>query len=310
MNFNTLLYGKDVADDIYNTLNTKPIPTKYDHYTLDVILVGERSDSKLYIDMKSKKLNEYGIITSVHHFDEDITEEELTECIKDLNRCSTTLGIMIQLPLPEHLNTQKICDKIEPEKDVDGLTSFNIGNIITKRSIYHPCTAEAVLKILEYYKIPIEGRQVTVLGKSNVVGTPVSLLLSQRNATVTMTDIYTPDPKQFTRNSDIIVSATGKAELLNVTWFGKKDCVIIDVGISVKMENGKKVIYGDMKKSLESSVWKKTPVPGGVGPVTIAVLVSHCLESYHKIIENKEKLVGASLSIPREQLMDSLHQFC
>lgn len=310
MSFNTLLNGKVVAEDIYNTLNTKAQPTEKEHYTLDVILVGERSDSKLYISMKSKKLTEYGIVTSIHHFEDDVTEEELNNCIKKLNSCSSTLGIMIQLPLPKHLDTQKICDKIEPKKDVDGLTSFNIGNIITRQSIFYPCTAEAVLKILEHYKIPIEGRQVTILGKSNVVGTPVALLLSQRNATVTMCDIHTPEPKQFTKNSDIIVSATGKAELLNVTWFGKKECVIIDVGISVKIENGKKVIYGDMKKTLESSIWRKTPVPGGVGPVTIAILVSHCLKAYHKIIEKKNRDNEISLNIPTDQLIRSFHQFC
>jgi len=308
--FETLLCGKKVASKIYNDLQLVPQPDEKSQYGLDVILVGERSDSKLYVNMKSKKLSEYGIHVNVHQFDRDIKETELIKCIKTLNCSVYTLGIMIQLPLPEHLNTQTICDTIDPKKDVDGLTSYNIGGIVTNTSIYKPCTAEAVMHILEYYDIPIEGKEVTVLGKSNVIGTPVSLLLSKKNATVTMCDIYTPDAKEFTRRSDIIVTATGKAELINVNWFSKKKCVVIDVGISVKEVDGKKRIYGDMQKSLESIIWRKTPVPGGVGPVTIAVLVSHCLEAYRKVIVKKKENVLFSLNIPKEQLMESLHQFC
>ena len=310
MNLQTLLCGKQVAAKIYENLQLVPQPDEKSQYGLDVILVGERSDSKLYVSMKSKKLAEYGIHVNVHHFESDVEEKELIETIKSLNRSRTTLGIMIQLPLPEHLNTQTICDTIDPKKDVDGLTSFNIGGIVTDTSIFKPCTAEAVMQILDYYEIPIEGKEVTVLGKSNVIGTPVSLLLSKKNATVTMCDIYTPDAKEFTRRSDIIVTATGKAELINVTWFSKKSCVVIDVGISVKEVDGKKRIYGDVKKSLESTIWRKTPVPGGVGPVTISVLVSHCLEAYKKIFIEKKEREYASLNIPTEQLMNSLHQFC
>lgn len=310
MDFQTLLCGKKVASKIYNDLQLVPQPDEKSQYGLDVILVGERSDSKLYVSMKSKKLAEYGIHVNVHHFESDVVENELIETINSLNRSQTTLGIMIQLPLPNHLNTQTICDTIDPEKDVDGLTSYNIGGIVTNTSIFKPCTAEAVLHILDYYDIPIEGKEVTVLGKSNVIGTPVSLLLSKKNATVSMCDIYTPDAKVFTKRSDIIVTATGKAELINVNWFSKKKCVVIDVGISVKEVDGKKRIYGDMQKSLESIIWRKTPVPGGVGPVTIAVLVLHCLEAYKKIVIKKKENEMFSLNIPREQLMESLHQFC
>lgn len=310
MNFQTLLCGKQVSNNIYKNLQFVPQPDQKSQYSLDVILVGERSDSKLYVSMKSKKLAEYGIHVKVHRFKNDVLENEIIDCIKSLNRSQTTLGIMIQLPLPYHLHTQNICDTIDPKKDVDGLTSYNIGGIVTNTSIFKPCTAEAVMHILEYYDIPIEGKEVTVLGKSNVIGMPVSLLLSNKNATVTMCDIYTPDAKEFTRRSDIIVTATGKAELLNVNWFSKKKCVVIDVGISVKEVDGKKCIYGDMQKSLESIIWRKTPVPGGVGPVTIAVLVLHCLEAYKKIIIKKKENEIFSLNIPKKQLMESLHQFC
>ena len=306
----SLLCGKRVAEDIYKELDKKLKPQKKDNYSIDVILVGDKPESNLYVSMKSKKLNEYNIHTNIHHFDEDVTEKELVECIKELNYSNQILGIMIQLPLPQNLNTRRICNTIVPYKDVDGLTTSNIGGILTNTSLYKPCTAESVMKILEYYKVPVHGKYVTILGKSNVIGMSVFLLLSQKNATVSLCDIHTEDPKQFTKNSDIIVSATGKAELLNVTWFSNKSCVIIDVGISVKEIDSKKVIYGDMQKSLVSSVWKKTPVPGGVGPVTIAVLVSHSLKAYHKILDEKMKIEDFSLNIPEAQLRESLHQFC
>ena len=306
----SVLCGRAVASSIYKELDTKEHPDENSNYSLDVILIDGREDSRLYVSMKSKKLKSYNIETCVHHFDENVTEQELIQCIKELNYSNNTLGIMIQLPLPPHLDTRKICDTIEPNKDVDGLTSYNIGGIITQNCIYKPCTAEAVMKIIEYYKISTEGKHATILGKSNVIGMPVSILLSQQNATVTMCDIYTEDPKRFTKHPDIIVSATGKPELIDVTWFSNKDCVVIDVGISVKEENGKKVIYGDMQKSLKSIVWKKTPVPGGVGPITISVLVSHCLNAYHKIVEKKKQDMNVILNIPEDQLKKCLHQFC
>ena len=244
---------------------------------LAVILVGNDPASQIYVRNKQKKAEEIGFDSLVIPLPEDISEENLLEHIYILNEDDNINGILLQLPIPKHLNQQRILEAIEPIKDVDGFTTYNFGRLALGYKPYAiPCTPKGIIKLLEEYNIDIEGKNALVIGRSNIVGKPISLLLQQKNATVTMAHSKTKNLKEIALKSDIIVCAIGKPKMITAD-FVKDGAIIIDVGIN-RDENG---LCGDIDYK---EVYKKTsfitPVPGGIGPMTIAMLMENTLQLY------------------------------
>ena len=244
---------------------------------LAVILIGNNPASQIYVRNKQKKAEEIGFESLVFPLPEDISEANLLEHIYILNEDDNINGILLQLPIPKHLNQQRILEAIEPTKDVDGFTTYNFGRLALGYKPYAiPCTPKGIIKLLEEYNIEIEGKNALVIGRSNIVGKPISLLLQQKNATVTMAHSKTKNLKEIALNSDIIVCAIGKPKMITADFI-KEGAIIIDVGIN-RTENG---LCGDVDFA---EVSKKTsfitPVPGGIGPMTIAMLMENTLELY------------------------------
>lgn len=246
---------------------TKPI--------LAVITIGDDPASEVYVNNK-KKAAEYIGMSFLHTiFDENVTEEKVIEKINDFNDDKNVSGIIVQLPIPKKFDEEKIINAIKPIKDVDGLTNESMSKLLTGKPIFIPCTTKGIMEIFDYYKIDLEGKNVVVIGRSNLVGKPTFLACLEKNATVTVCHSKTKDLAKITKKADIIISAVGKKYLIDETMV-KKDSVIIDVGIS-RVE-GK--IYGDVNPNVESKVSYLTPVPGGVGPMTVVMLLKNTFEAY------------------------------
>ena len=239
---------------------------------LAVILIGSDPASQIYVRNKQKKAEEIGFESLVFPLPEDISEANLLEHIYILNEDENINGILLQLPIPKHLNQQRILEAIEPTKDVDGFTTYNFGRLALGYKPYAiPCTPKGIIKLLEEYNIEIEGKNALVIGRSNIVGKPISLLLQQKNATVTMAHSKTKNLKELALNSDIIVCAIGKPKMITAD-FVKEGAIIIDVGIN-RTENG---LCGDVDfENVKEKASYITPVPGGVGPMTIAMLLEN-----------------------------------
>ena len=215
--------------------------------------------------------------------DTDIKEEKVLNIIDELNNNDNVTSILIQMPIPKHLDYKKIQNKVHPLKDVDGLTNQNIANLINNEEGLFPCTALGVIELLNNYNIPVEGNDITIVGRSNLVGMPLFHILNNMNATVTLCHSKTKDLKSKTKNADILIVATGKKHLIKEDMV-KPNAIIIDVGIN--KENGK--LYGDVDfEIIKEKVTYITPVPGGVGPMTIAMLAKNILKSYK--LQKKEK---------------------
>ena len=227
---------------------------------------------------KQKKAENIGFDSVLIPLPENVSEENLLEHIYILNGDKDVNAVLVQLPLPQHINKQRILEAIDPIKDVDGFTSYNFGRLALGYEPYAiPCTPKGIIKLLKEYNIELKGKNVLVIGRSNIVGKPVSLLFQQNNATVTMANSYTKNLKELTLRSDIVVSAVGKPKFLGVDYI-KEGAVIIDVGIS-RTDYG---ITGDVDyKSVYPKASYITPVPGGVGPMTIAMLMENTYELYN-----------------------------
>ena len=290
-----LIDGREVSNKIKNELKNT---IEKDHLTpgLGIILVGEREDSKVYVNMKKKACNKIGIRNIDFKLDEDVSEEEIIKTVEIMNNNSAIHGILIQLPLPKHINTYNVLSKVSIQKDVDGFHACSMGNLAlnTDSNYFAPCTPEGCMELLRRYKIDVEGKNVVVIGKSNIVGMPLSLMLIYHEATVTVFHIKTKDLKMHTRNADIIFCACGVPHLINKEYL-KCDVVIVDIGINkipINDENNsddKKnyKIVGDVDfEDVKDIVSAITPVPGGVGPMTIATLLKHTVEAC--IRSNKE----------------------
>ena len=267
----------DIENNFY-ALN-RPAPK------LVLILVGNNPASQVYVAGKSKACSQVGISSQIYHLEENTTEEELEKVIKTLNKDKTVDGILLQLPLPNHLNEQKMIDLISPEKDVDGLTKINLGKLLScDNSGLFGCTPSGIIELLKHYKVDLKGKDVVVINRSLLVGKPLALMFLQENATVTICHSKTKDLKQKTLNADIVVVAVGKKHFLTEDMV-KEGAIVIDVGIN-RDENTKK-LCGDVDFD---NVSKKcsliTPVPGGVGPMTIAMLLKNTykttLNKYNK----------------------------
>jgi len=245
--------------------------------SLAVVLVGNDPASQVYVNNKRKACKQVGINSLFYHLPENIKEEQLIELVEELNENPEVDGILVQLPLPKHINPQKIIETIKPDKDVDGFHPENMGKLIANIDDgFVPCTPLGIKMLLDYYGIDVQGLDVTIVGAGYIVGKPLSILLLNNNATITVCHIYTKDLKEHTLKGDILISATGVPHLIKDDMV-KEGAIVIDVGIS--KVNGKIVGDVDFEKVKEKASYI-TPVPGGVGPMTITALLKNTLKAY------------------------------
>lgn len=250
---------------------------------LAVITIGDDAASAVYVKNKKKACEYVGF--SFMHFDyvSDVKESVVIRKIKELNRDKTVNGILLQLPIPDNYDLDKIINTIDPKKDVDGLTNANMGKLMTGKPGLIPCTPKGILEIFKYYNIELEGKNVVVVGRSQLVGKPISMLCNDKNATVVMCHSKTKNLIDYTKNADILIVAVGKKWLIDKSMV-KKDAIIIDVGIN--SEGGK--LYGDVNPNVEDVCSMLTPVPGGVGPMTVACLLQNTYEAYKEMNDINE----------------------
>ncbi|MFR7544360.1 MAG: bifunctional methylenetetrahydrofolate dehydrogenase/methenyltetrahydrofolate cyclohydrolase FolD [Clostridia bacterium] len=241
-----------------------------------VILVGEDPASKIYVRNKNKACVEIGIEYEEHVLKQDTTMEELLRLIDKLNKDKSINGILLQSPLPQHLDINEALKQIDYKKDVDGFNPVNVGKLSLGQDCFVSCTPYGIIKMLEEYKIPIEGKNAVIIGRSNIVGKPLIQCLLSKNATVTVCHSKTQNIEEITKNSDIIIAAMGKPKFLKANMV-KQGATVIDVGIN-RMENGK--IVGDVDfEEVSKKTSYITPVPGGVGPMTIAMLMNNIVKA-------------------------------
>ncbi len=255
---------------------------------LAAVIVGEDPASQTYVSSKEKAAKRVGMISSVYHLPEDITEEELLKTIDFLNKDKEIDGFIVQLPLPDHIDVNKVINAIDPAKDVDGFHPVNVGKLALGQPGYVSATPAGILELLKRYKIETEGKHCVVLGRSNIVGSPVSILMSKKanpgNSTVTVCHSKTENIEEYTRSADILICAIGKPQFITADMV-KEGAVIIDVGIHrIPADNEKGYrLVGDV--DFDEVVKKAgyiTPVPGGVGPMTIAMLLKNTLSAARK----------------------------
>ena len=270
------LRGKKVSDGIKEYVS-KELETLSFVPKLAIVRVGENPDDMSYERGATKKLKSFGLDMASYVFPQDISDEAFKKAFKDINEDDEVTGILLLRPLPRTINEKDIENMIDPKKDLDGISPINIAKVFAGDTTgFSPCTAEAVIEVLKAYDIELTGKRVTVVGRSMVVGKPVSMLLLKENATVTMTHTRTVDLKKTCSDAEIVIAAAGRAKMLNSDYCGP-DAVMIDVGINVD-ENGK--LCGDVDyATLDGKASAATPVPGGVGTVTTAVLAKHLIQA-------------------------------
>lgn len=270
------LRGKKVSDGIKEYVS-KELETLSFVPKLAIVRVGENPDDMSYERGATKKLKSFGLDVASYVFPQDISDEDFKKAFKDINEDDEVTGILLLRPLPRTINEKDIENMIDPKKDLDGISPINIAKVFAGDTTgFSPCTAEAVIEVLKAYDIELTGKRVTVVGRSMVVGKPVSMLLLKENATVTMTHTRTVDLKKTCSDAEIVIAAAGCAKMLNSDYCGQ-DAVMIDVGINVD-ENGK--LCGDVDyATLDGKASAATPVPGGVGTVTTSVLAKHLIQA-------------------------------
>ena len=279
-----ILDGKILSDTIKDNLKEEinTLLKKDIRPGLGVILVGENIESKTYVNMKKKACNELGIYSKVYELPDNISEGIIIQKIKDLNEDNTIHGILVQLPLPYHINKQNVLDSIKHEKDVDGLGILNTGKLMINNNVnIMPCTPRGCIELLDHYKIPLKSKEITIIGTSNLVGLPLSIMLLHRGATVTLCNIHTNDVRKKTKDADIVIACCGVPEMVKSDWV-KEESIIIDIGIN-KIEDKKSKkgyrLVGDVDyNNVKDKVEYITPVPGGIGPMTIAILMKQTVE--------------------------------
>jgi methylenetetrahydrofolate dehydrogenase (NADP+)/methenyltetrahydrofolate cyclohydrolase len=246
---------------------------------LAVVLVGDDHASAVYVRTKNKTCKNLGFQSFENILPANTSESTLLGLIDELNKDERVSGILVQLPLPSHISSYKILEAINPQKDVDGFHLENIGRLVTGNATFKPCTPEGIIQLLDHYKVDVEGKNAVVLGRSNIVGKPISLLLLERNATVTICHSRTKNLSTITKSADILIAAIGKPNFVTADMV-KDDVVIIDVGIN--RVNDK--LIGDVDyQSVSKKASLITPVPGGVGPMTIAVLMANTLQAFKNL---------------------------
>lgn len=272
---NKIINGKEIREALKQELQDK-INKISESLKLVVIQVGDDPASNIYIKNKKKLCEELGILCEHKKFLE-ITEQELIQEIDNLNNDKTVTGILVQLPLPSEIDETKIIEKISPLKDVDGLTSQNMGKLFTGNKALVPCTALGIIKMLEYLNIDLQGLNVTIVGRSKLVGLPLIALLLNKNCTVTVCHSKTKNLQEKTKKADVLIVAVGQKELITKDYV-KDDAIVIDVGIN-RYQNK---LYGDCNfNELLPKCKYITPVPGGVGPLTVIMLINNIIEAYY-----------------------------
>ena len=274
-----IIDGKLVSSVMRESLKSEVATFKVEggnNVGLAVILVGNDPASAVYVRNKHRACEQVGIDSYQIELPESTSEEELLATIDRLNSDDKINGILVQLPLPKHISEKKVIERIDPKKDVDAFHPENVGRIMIGNYTFLPCTPAGIIALLDYYKINIEGKNCVVIGRSNIVGKPMSLLLTERNGTVTLCHSRTKGLKEICKNADLIVVAIGKAEFLTADMV-KDGAVVIDVGIN-RLADGRLVgdVHFDQVKEVASMI---TPVPGGVGPMTITMLLYNTLSA-------------------------------
>ena len=281
-----LLSGIDLSTSVYGQLQDRIKNLKANSIipSLAVILVGSNPASQVYVRNKTKRFDDLSIKSKTIRFDDDVSETELINKISELNSDANIHGILVQLPLPDHIDSEKILLTINPNKDVDGFHPYNLGHLTAGVPTFIPCTPKGIMRFFEHHDYELKGKHVVVVGRSNIVGRPISILTSLKkkysDATTTICHSGSKDIYNFTKVADIVILAIGSPNFLKAEHI-KDGAIIIDVGINrIKNSDGKAILVGDADfNSLKHKVEAITPVPGGVGPMTIAMLVENTVEA-------------------------------
>lgn len=273
-----IIDGKAIAAEIRGRIKIETQELQKNNVTpgLAVVLVGDDPASRVYVTMKEKACAEAGIFSDERKLPTETSEAQLLALIDELNRDARIDGILVQLPLPAHINETRVLEAISPHKDVDGFHPYNVGRLATGNPLFQPCTPYGIMKMLEHIGTDLTGKDVVVVGRSNIVGKPVALMCLARHATVTLCHSRTRDLADKVRSADVVIAAVGRPEMVKGAWI-KEGAIVIDVGIN---RVGDKKLVGDVE--FEAAIRRAgsiTPVPGGVGPMTIAMLLQNTLES-------------------------------
>jgi len=274
----TLIDGKALSNEILEQIakETQELEKEGIVPGLAVLLVGNDPASHTYVSMKEKSCEKVGFYSIVHKMPDTITQNEIVETIKMINDNPRIDGILVQLPLPKHIDTNKILEVIDPKKDVDGFHPYNVGRMVENLDSFAACTPIGVMEMFKKYNIELEGKDVCVVGASNIVGKPMAALLLNQNATVTVTHIYTKDLASHTKKADIVIVGVGVPKLIKEDMV-KDGAIVIDIGIN-RLEDGS--LVGDVDfENVAPKCSYITPVPGGVGPMTIAMLLKNTLKA-------------------------------
>lgn len=274
----TIIDGKKIANQVMEALRTEveTLTTSGVQPGLAVILVGEDPASQVYVRNKEKACGDLGIYSEVHRLSEQTTQEALIELIEKLNASSRIHGILVQKPLPSHIDEKPVIEAIAVDKDVDGFHPVSVGNLLIGDEGFLPCTPAGVMELLRAYDIPVAGRRVAVIGRSNIVGKPMAALLIREDATVTVCHSRTANLPEVTREADIVVAAVGRPRMVTADYI-QPGAVVIDVGVN-RLENGK--LAGDVDfDAVKEKASAITPVPGGVGRMTIAMLMKNTVKA-------------------------------
>ena len=281
-----IIDGKMVAEDTKEWVKWK---IDFDNAvpTLAVIIVGNNPASRVYVNNKKKACEEVGIRCLEIKLSATISEDELLDVIYELNVDNKIDAILCQLPLPKHIDEKVIIEAINPKKDVDGFSIDSVGSLWVGDYNFVPCTPAGIIELLHHYDIPIEGKHCVIVGRSNIVGKPLAALLLEENATVTICHSKTKDLVSFTKNADIIIAAVGRPKFITADMI-KEGATVIDVGIN-RLDDGK--LCGDVDfDNVKDKAGAITPVPGGVGPMTIAMLMANVLRAYSSQFKPKERM--------------------
>ena len=275
----SIIDGNKIAQDIRNEVRQRAILLKEQKGIipgLAVVLVGEDPASQIYVGKKAKACAEVGFLSREYKLPADTDEEKLLKIIRKLNRDKLIHGILVQLPLPKNISTDKIIAAIDPHKDVDGFHPYNVGGLVSGNPLFIPCTPRGIMELIARTGIDPKGKEAVVVGRSNIVGKPMALLLLAQHATVTICHSRTKDLPAVTRRADILIAAVGKAHMIKADMV-KDGVIVIDVGVN-RLENGK--LAGDVDfDEVAPKASYITPVPGGVGPMTIAMLMKNTLDA-------------------------------
>jgi methylenetetrahydrofolate dehydrogenase (NADP+)/methenyltetrahydrofolate cyclohydrolase len=282
----SIIDGNKIAQDIRNEVRQDALELKEQKGIipgLAVVLVGEDPASKIYVGKKAKACAEVGFLSREYKLPAETQEEKLLKIIKKLNKDKLIHGILVQLPLPKHISTEKIIAAIDPNKDVDGFHPYNVGGLITGSPLFVPCTPRGIMELISRSGVELAGKEAVVVGRSNIVGKPIALLLLAQNATVTMCHSKTKDLAAVTARADVLIAAIGKPHMIKANMV-KKGAVVIDVGVN-RLGNDK--LAGDVAfDEVAAKASFITPVPGGVGPMTIAMLMKNTLDAARRSINS------------------------